>query len=126
MTTTPLAFLRATHAAAHAEAEAAQDGDSGEWFVGDDWNVYRAEDQAPGEDAEENRLVVYGDVKPQSEHIARHDPAATLRRIAADRKLIAVCEKVLAVDGWEYDDAPKLAEHVISNLAAGWGWTEET
>lgn len=54
------------------------------------------------------------------------DPAAVLRRIGSDRKLIAECEKVLAVDGWEYDDAPNLAEATIRIIAEGYGWTERT
>ena len=62
---------------------------------------------------------------PNMVHIARHDPAAVLRRIAADRKLIAECEKVLAVEGWEYDDAPTLAEATIRIVAEGYGRTED-
>lgn len=56
--------------------------------------------------------------------VVANDPAAALRRIAADRKLIAECEKVLAVEGWEYDDAPTLAEATIRITAEGYGRTE--
>jgi hypothetical protein len=71
-------------------ARAAADGDSGEWFVGDKWNVYRAEDETPQDDVETNALVVYGNVKPQSEHIAVHDPARVLREIEAKRRVVAL------------------------------------
>ncbi|BBC35256.1 hypothetical protein SGFS_065500 [Streptomyces graminofaciens] len=69
-------------------ATAAADNDSGEWFMGDKWNVYRAEDEAPDEDVETNALVVYGNVKSQSEHIAEWDPARVLREIDAKRRLL--------------------------------------
>lgn len=52
-------------------------------------------------------------------------PHVVLRRIAAERETLAECKEVLAVDGWEYDDAPKLADATIRSLAKGWGWTEE-
>ncbi|MGW0837573.1 DUF6221 family protein [Streptomyces prunicolor] len=71
-----------------AVARAAADGDSGEWFMGRKWNVYRAEDETPSEDGETNELVAYGNVKDQSEHIAHHDPAAVLRRCEADRRIL--------------------------------------
>ncbi|MEV7034616.1 DUF6221 family protein [Streptomyces sp. NPDC093272] len=59
-----------------------------------------------------------------AEHIVRHDPEAVLRRIGAERRLLAECQQTLAVDGWEYTDTPELAERVIRGLAEGWGWTE--
>jgi hypothetical protein len=52
-------------------------------------------------------------------HMARHDPAAVLRRIAADRKTLDEIAR-----GVEYEAEP-LADIVIRNLAEGWGWTEE-
>lgn len=74
---------------AEAVARAAIDSDSGRWFVGDRWNVYHVEDEAPNEDEETNTLVCWGNVKDQSEHIALNDPAAVLRRCAADRRVLA-------------------------------------
>jgi len=125
VTTSPLAFLHATLDAAQAEAEAAT---KGPWEAeGDDptddtvYSVCEDPDLVGHQVAFTRGPESYANMV----HIASHDPAATLRRIAADRKLIEVCEEVLAVDGWEYDDAPKLAEHVISNLAEGWGWMGE-
>ena len=87
-----VAFLRARLGEDEAGAREAADGDSGQWFMGDKWNVYRAEDEArydlePGPD--EHRLVVYGNVEPQSEHIARHDPARVLREVEAGRAILA-------------------------------------
>lgn len=83
-----VAFLRARLDEDAEAAREAADGDSGDWFVGDKWNVYRAEDEAPHGDVEENRLVVYGNVLVQSAHIARHDPARVLREVEAKRELL--------------------------------------
>lgn len=124
VTTTPLDFLRATLDAAQAEAESAT---RGPWEAeGDD-----STDDTVYSVCEDPDLVgqqVAFTRGPQSYanmvHIAANSPAAVLRRIAADRKLIAECEKILAVDGWEYDDAPTLAALVIKGIAEGWGWTE--
>lgn len=69
-------------------AREAADGDSGRWFMGEKWNVYRAEDTAPYADTDEHDLVAYGNVKPQSEYIARMDPARTLRRVRATRAVL--------------------------------------
>ncbi|MFE2832191.1 hypothetical protein ACFXI6_14255 [Streptomyces mirabilis] len=49
-------------------------------------------------------------------------PAAVLRRVAADRKTLDDCE-MYSQDNLS---TASLAEHVIRNLAEGWGWTEET
>lgn len=62
--------------------------DDGDWFVGAKWNVYSAEDQTPHDDVETNPLVVYGNALAYSEHIARHDPGAVLRRCEADRRIL--------------------------------------
>lgn len=75
-------------------AREAADGDSGRWFAGDGWNVYRAEDETPYDDHEENRLVVYGNIKPQSEHIALCDPADA---ILAGEWALGVLERHRAV-----------------------------
>lgn len=97
MGTDPLAFLRAAHAGAQRDAENAR----GQWVdVGLPFSAVA--------------------------HAERHSPDAVLGRIAAERKLIAACEEIFAVDGWEYYDAPDLAEKTITALAEAWGWTEET
>lgn len=89
---------------AEAVAREAADGDSGQWFVGRKWNVYRAEDQTPNEDDETNALVVYGNMQAQSEHIALNDPAAVLRRCEADRRILN--RHTLDLEYW-YDPACK-------------------
>ena len=84
------AWLREQVLARLEMAREACDGDSGQWFMGRKWNVYRAEDEAACDldcEGEENRLVVYGNVKPQSGHIAINDP----------RQIIADCESDLAI-----------------------------
>lgn len=124
MTDTPLDFLRATLDEVEVEAGAARGGSAGVWSA----DCHPHYDGARVYD-DQGDVVVLDEGSPSAEqatYIARHDPAATLRRIASERELLAKCEEVLAVDGWEYDDAPKLAEHVISDLAEGWGWTGET
>jgi hypothetical protein len=61
--------------------------------------------------------------KAMAEHVVRQDPAAVLRRIAADRKLLDECVAAFDWDNW---GAASLAETAIRNLAEGYGWTEET
>ena len=80
---------------------------------------------------------------PQFVHAARHDPAAVLRRIAADRKTLEEHKPTPAdFDGicrclvcGCYTIRPGLGPvgyqkvwpcPTIRNLAEGWGWTEET
>ena len=84
-----MAFVKARLDEDEAAAWDAADGDSGRWFTGEKWNVYRAEDTAPDAGTDEHDLVVYGNVKSQSEHIARHDPARVLREVAAGRAILA-------------------------------------
>jgi hypothetical protein len=51
-----------------------------------------------------------------------------LARIAADRRILAECQRILAVDGWEYTDAPELAATTVRLLASPYkgrdGWQE--
>jgi hypothetical protein len=56
-------------------------------------------------------------------HLVRHDPAAVLRRIRAERKVLAECEAAYHWDNW---GASSLADVVVQGIAEGWGWTEET
>ncbi|MGW5123293.1 DUF6221 family protein [Streptomyces sp. NPDC004069] len=56
-----------------------------------------------------------------AKHIVRHDPAAVLHRIAADRK-------ALDWENWPGSgpDTRDAYEWAIHRLAEGYGWTEET
>lgn len=67
--------------------------------------------------------VDYLDPAP-GQFMAAHNPAAVLRRIAADRKLLDDLEAVIKGDYID-DGEPVLAEHVVRGLAEGHGWTEE-
>ena len=132
MTADPLAYLRAAHAEAEAEAEAAG---------GDQWAVQEHESDTVAVYDSRREPVVYDEGAPtpiQKTHIAKHSPAAVLRRIAADRKLIAKHAEIdfpynpddgpgdyswtARCDGC-YEDAPCTTLRLI---AEGWGWTEET
>ncbi|MFE2712234.1 DUF6221 family protein [Streptomyces mirabilis] len=66
-------------------------------------------------------VAFVGKDDPAGEHMALHDPAAVLRRIAADRKILDDCERAFDWDNW---GAASLVQDVIRNLAEGWGWTE--
>ena len=44
-------------------------------------------------------------------------PEQILARLAADRKILAECQRMLAMDDWEYSDVPDLAEFVMRRQA---------
>jgi hypothetical protein len=142
MTTDPLAHLTAALDAAQRDAEAAG-GDA--WRLDD--IVIR--DMVGGEAAEVDRVpdgVVVGadgrgvvaveHLGHAAGHVLRHDPAAVLRRIAAERRQLA---RHQPFENLEIVDMPKVG-HVtrcahdkqhwpcpdITDLAEGWGWAEET
>lgn len=135
--TDPLTFLTTALDAAQRDAEAATPGPWTSRRSSGGYRVLGGPNLQP-EIGSDNRTVCRTDAYPPDwptdvvnmaadvVHIARHDPQATLRRIAAERKTLAACEEILAVDGWEYDDTPNLADDTIRNMAEGWGWTEET
>jgi hypothetical protein len=137
VTTDALAWVRAEMDAAEVEALAAREVDYAGCGVWEARGPYpAASGEADGVSRPRGNLraeIGKDDVFLDAElpwgllpHMARHDPAAVLRRIAADRKLLDECEEVLAIDGWEYSDAPDLAELAIGCVATGWGWTEGT
>lgn len=116
-----VAWLREAMDAAQRSAEAACEGGQGRW---------RQEDagRMPGfiVGDHEGYHVAYDEGYPtleQATHIVLNDPAAVLRRIAADRKMLDECMAAFDWDNW---GAASLARTVIRNLAEGWGWTEET
>lgn len=80
-------FLRARLDEQADIARLAANGDSGGWFVGEKWNVYRVEDENPWDD-EEHQLVVYGNMSFQSDHIAANDPAYVLADVTAKRRIV--------------------------------------
>jgi hypothetical protein len=111
------AFIEARLAEDEATARAATDDgrDIGSWFVGERWNVYHSEVQEPDGS---NELVVYGNRLPESEHIARHDPARVLREVAAKRARLELADKIGAERGhpfWAY-----AAEQLLKLEAAVW------
>lgn len=76
------------------------------------------------------------DPLPQLEHAALHDPAAVLRRVAADRKILAAhpsTENVRDIRGprfgcrtchhWDDQTEGRGYCDTITALAEGWGWT---
>ncbi|MYR75137.1 MULTISPECIES: DUF6221 family protein [unclassified Streptomyces] len=89
-----LAFLNTAIAEHERVAQEACDGGDGRWHSGwcPDDEIEEGETSGAGVSDERDRTVVYDEgypTKPQSVHIALHDPASVLRRCAADRKLIA-------------------------------------
>lgn len=85
-----VAFLRDRLDEDEALAREACDRESGEWFMGDKWNVYQQKEVTPYEYSDTEELVVYGNMKAQSEHIARHHPARVLREVKAKRAIVAL------------------------------------
>lgn len=145
MTTDPLAYLHATLDAAEAEAEAAT---KGPWEArpptddGDGWEIRAV--VTPGREwrwviGAESGGGVYDE--PDARHIARHDPAAVLRRIQADRKLIAEHQSTVGWDGGssngrvcatcaqDTQDGDRSGDPypcaTLRYLAEGWEWTGE-
>lgn len=134
----PVEWLTAALRFTEQIAQAAADGSNGVWFVGPKWNVYRAEDDTPWDDDETNRLVVYGNVKPQSDHIALNNPAVVLRRIAKIRQILDLWQDPNEVrhlpagtyDGRDPDEieaqvaAAEAIDQVVQLLAEAWGWEQ--
>lgn len=144
MTGDPLTHLHATHAAAEAEAEAAT---KGPWEArpptddGDGWEIRAV--VTPGREwrwviGAESGSGVYDE--PDARHMARHDPAAVLRRIAADRALLAVHAPIpgstpggdgivcgtCANSSREEVEGEPYPCGTVRLIAEGWGWTGET
>jgi hypothetical protein len=146
----PLVYLRATHAAVQAEAEAARDIDYAQCGVWEARGPYpSASGEADGVSRPRGNLraqIGRDDIFLDAElpwglipHMARHDPAAVLRRITADKKLIAAHPVTTEVRDirmtrfgcqtcHKWDDRVEGRGYcdTILALAEGWGWTEET
>jgi hypothetical protein len=123
-----VAWLRAAMDEDEQVAQGAAERDSGEWFEGDGWNVYRAEDTTPHDDEDSHDLVVYGNVEVQSAHIARHDPARVLREVAAKRGIVDARDALVrqvadnAAKFVELMKAPAEAPQDLANVKTH-GWT---
>lgn len=133
-------WLRETMGAAQRDAEAATAATGGPHWHGSDSGLYSNDvSNHPGPFLAD----VYGYTAPEVvAHTARHDPAAVLRRIAADRKILAAhpyttrvinpgCGLQSAGFGCEnchnWDGVPEGRGNcaTVLALAEGWGWTEE-
>ena len=132
-------WLREALDAAEEVADAAREGGEGRWQQPDP-------ERMPGfiVGDHEGYHVAYDEGYPtleQAAHIVLHDPAAVLRRIAADRELLdlhaddgygecktcSVPDGTVEVNGIEYEmlaHAPAPCA-TVRLLAEGWGWTEE-
>ncbi|MDJ0342264.1 DUF6221 family protein [Streptomyces sp. H10-C2] len=129
MTAAMLAF---THAAMDAAQRIAEAASGNEWLV------------AADNDGSGNAWVMNEDMhlleteEPTARHIARHDPAAVLRRIAADRRLLelhaddygfcAVCARATEETnslGHAFHDSLPYPCTTARLIAEGYGWTEE-
>jgi succinylarginine dihydrolase len=136
-------WLREAMDAAERDAEAASKDGTPDWYAKEHFAVA----DAAGEP------VVYDEGRPtpdQVRHIVRHDPAAVLRRIAADRQQLAqhaavpdhgrlsdhgACDKFGCDDAHEQPTVCRSCRNyagdpieapcpTIENLAEGWGWSE--
>ncbi|GHB55586.1 hypothetical protein GCM10010331_49270 [Streptomyces xanthochromogenes] len=126
-----LLWLRKTMAAAERDAEAAG---------GDEWRRQAHPSDTVAIYDSEDEPVVYDEGSPSEEqqaHIICNSPAAVLRRIAADRKLLELhqpvpgwpdeCTTCLSDRGswpetWSGDTCPC---RTIRLLAESWGWSGE-
>lgn len=121
-------WLREAMDAAQADAETATPGPwhVTEYAAGSDYGFDAGVGTAPGE----VDVVGHGyegggcDHVQDAQHIARHNPAAVLHRIAADRKILDDCDDVL--HDFVFGAFRQLAFDTVRNLAEGYGWTEET
>jgi hypothetical protein len=165
VTADPLTFLRAAHVEAEKTAEAARDVDYAQCGVWEARGPYpAASGEADGVTRPRGNLraeIGTDDIFLDAEllwdlipHMALHDPAAVLRRIAAERKLIAdlLAERHFVNDGdcWytcraateERDGGENCNDtergkpcdcgrdtrvnRRLRLLAEGWGWTRAT
>jgi hypothetical protein len=143
--TDPLAFLRAAHAAAQVEAEAARDVDYAQCGVWEARGPYpAASGEVDGVSRPRGNLraaIGKDDIFLDAElpwglvpHMARHDPAAVLRHIAADRKILDLHDMAheCSSTDWitrQHDSCCWIPEgehcDTILALAEGWGWTRD-
>lgn len=141
-----VAFLRARIAEDEAAARAVTvphewhtgPGDDPEWTDEELVCMWPPEFHTPYEEDKHWRgLTVPG--LALAAHIARHDPAAALRRIAADRRMLELhvlgetnwgdgftSERCMVCDPEPDESAPAFPCATLRLLAEGYGWTVET
>lgn len=107
-------FLEARMAEDEEVARASITRGEGKWSVRGDHDL----DECVVEGADFKIYDEGGHDADQARHIAAHDPARVLAECAAKRAIIKECSSVLRSGGWEYSDAPDLAELVVGCLAA--------
>lgn len=129
-----VAFLTAALARAEETAKVAT---AGPWWV-EDTSPRRWGDERDAEVASaKGRLAVLPYDKSgglNAEHVALHDPAAVMRRVAADRQILAEHARVAwgvfclrcAEDGGPERGPAAYPCRTVLLLAQAWGWTEET
>lgn len=124
--TGPLEFVEAAHKQAEKIAQAAAEEHPSPWTAVDvDLSPLDQADAAHLNDGRGKTMVMsdYTMLEPLR-HIALHCPAAVLRRIAAERKILDLMTRILDPD-WGYGKnrtAVELAELTVRALAEGWGW----
>lgn len=104
-----IGFLEARFAEDEQTARSACQGGSGRWFMGRKWNIYRAETEDPQCGDDDHDLVAWGNVKPQSEHIAAYCPARVLAELEGKHGII---DRLLSIYVNDYD-----AERIAKFLA---------
>ena len=128
-----VAWLRQTMDAAQADAEAAT---ASPWHVSE--HKYDEDFEAQiGSWPEGADIAGHGwegggvDTMATARHMVRHQPAAVLRRIAAERELLTLhqndagkCDE--CSQGYELQDwGPDYPCTTVRLIAKAWGWTEE-
>lgn len=136
--TGPLEFVEAAHKQAEKIAQAAAEEHPSPWTAVDvDLSPLDQADAAHLNDGRGKTMVMsdYTMLEPLR-HAALHDPAAVLRRIAAERK---VCDRHQPFETLAIVEAPNIVGKVtlcahdrrswpcpdITDLAEAWGWQEE-
>jgi hypothetical protein len=134
MTADPLVYLTAALDAAEKAAEAAKGTGDGNWTLDETYGESsRIEDKS-----RRGRVIVYDEGAPDEDeaaHIVRHDPAAVLRRVAADRRILAghvnawggcsTCTDRSNPDPRQWGIIVYPCD-TVRLMAEGWGWTAET
>ena len=118
-------WLLETMDAAQRDAEAATPGP---WSVrpdpdtGENWEIATVGREQRWVVGAEHGGGVYD--KPDALHIVRHDPAAVLRRIAADRKMLDLHQSDEGHCAWASTEPMTDPCTTVRLLAEGYGWKD--